>query len=159
MFIKQFNTKSEFDNYLQGNATIGRYFIVSDENNNNKPTEYYWDGINVNFIGGNENYKIVDTIEDRDNISIDNLNDGILVYVINEKIEYKLVNGQWLINDISYNKSTTTEVKTYYIDNTGSDELGDGTELNPWKTIGKCITTIPSVIKHDTIIRLRLTTE
>ena len=154
MFIKQFNTKSEFDNYIQGNATIGRYFIVSDENNNNKPTEYYWDGINVNFIGGNENYKIVDTIEDRDNISIDNLNDGILVYVINEKIEYKLENGQWTINDISYNKSTTTEVKTYYIDNTGSDELGDGTELNPWKTIGKCITTIPSVIKHDTIIRL-----
>ena len=155
MFIKQFNTKTEFDNYIQGNATIGRYFIVSDENNNNKPTEYYWDGINVNFIGGNENYKIVDTIEDRDNISIDNLNDGILVYVINEKIEYKLENGQWTINDIVYNKDVTTEIRTYYVDSiNGSDETGDGTELNPWQSLEKCISSIPSILYHRTNIQL-----
>ena len=155
MFIKQFNTKSEFDNYIQGNATIGRYFIVSDENNNNKPTEYYWDGINVNFIGGNENYKIVDTIEDRDNISIDNLNDGILVYVINEKIEYKLENGQWTINDIVYNKDVTDSIKTYYVDSiNGSDIIGDGTELNPWQSLEKCLSTIPSNLVHRTNIQL-----
>lgn len=57
---------------------------------------------------------------------------------------------------ININRVSSGVVNTiYYIDGTnGSDETGDGSQLNPWQSIEHCLSTIPSIIENRTDIVL-----
>ncbi len=44
MFIREFNSFQNLQNYISGNASEGRYFVTEDETREGKPAEYYYTG-------------------------------------------------------------------------------------------------------------------
>lgn len=92
-------------------------------------------------------YFSVETTQDFNNIPESVLRDGMFVYVVEEQTDYRRVNGVWDLNSIKYNQSSCDWAAHWYIEPlTGNDLTGDGTELNPWKTLSGALQRIPSVM-------------
>ncbi|MCG8698356.1 MAG: hypothetical protein MI922_09915, partial [Bacteroidales bacterium] len=86
------------------------------------------------------NYHLFDSLEDRDNLPQHQRMIGIKCYVINENKEYQLINGiensnwQLTTGDTSDSLSISTS-KVIYVDATGNDLTGDGTQTLPYQTL------------------------
>lgn len=99
-------------------------------------------------------YFSVETTQDFNNIPESVLRDGMFVYVVEEQTDYRRVNGVWDLNSIKYNQSSCDWAAHWYIEPlTGNDLTGDGTELNPWKTLSGALQRIPSVMIGGTAQR------
>lgn len=47
MFIKEFSSFQNLQNYIAGSASEGRYFVKRDETRENRPAEYYYTGVEL----------------------------------------------------------------------------------------------------------------
>lgn len=145
-------TKVELDNIT--NVDDGTLGIVREENRiyyfNTKDNLNEWEYLGIEEES--QNYLIVESILDRDNLT--NIDVGVLVYVTSINTEYRWDGNEWIVSIYQMNETETTGDEVWYISPDGSDVTGDGTELNPWETLQKCLVTIPRFRKHKTNIYL-----
>jgi len=118
MFTKKFNHKSQLDNYIKRNKQQAKYLVLSGNTTTTTPVEYFFDGEKINPIS-NQNYIIVDTINNRNEIFEDVRIEGMVCYINETKEEYRLIGG--ITNDnwkISKNNLKRIDVDTIPFSNT-----------------------------------------
>ena len=59
----------------------------------------------------------------------------------------RLLLGQKLLRSV--------EDVTFYVDDDGSDETGNGTEENPWRTIQRAVDSLPSILDHSASVFIK----
>lgn len=93
-------------------------------------------------------YIVVDEVSDRN--QLDNVVDGMLVYVDSTRIIYIRDGGSWKVYKILPNydiqadmDSTAAGISYLYVSSTGSDDTGLGTSIAPYREIQRAIQAIP----------------